>query len=77
MNNALHFVGFKDDRVFAAVKTFGRPDFWHRRWDYRAFCEVAEGDTVVFASGDENSPMDPHAFDDSAFAPGEDCGDDD
>jgi hypothetical protein len=62
----LHFVGFKDDRVHHAIKVFGRPDFWHRRYDYRAVCEFADGDIVVFADGDERSPVNPHAFDDSA-----------
>jgi len=62
----LHFVGFRDDRWFNAVKVFGRPDFIHRRWDYRAVCEVADGDVVVFADGNEFSPVDPFAFDDSA-----------
>ena len=63
----MHFVGFKDDRVFNALKVFGRPDFWHRRWDRRAVDEVAEGDVVVFAEGDERSPVNPHAFDDSSM----------
>lgn len=66
MQNAWHFVGFKDDRVHNAVRVFGQPDFWHRRWDARAVCEVCEGDTVVFASGDETQAVDPFAFDDSA-----------
>lgn len=67
MKNAVHFVGFKDDRVHNAVRVFGKPDFWHRRWDRRAVDEVAEGDTVVFATGDEHSPVDPFAFDDSSM----------
>lgn len=62
----LHFVGFKDDRVFSALKVFGPPDFWHRRWDRRAHDEICEGDVAVFADGDEHSPIDPFAFDDSA-----------
>lgn len=65
-SHMLHFVGFKDDRYNTAVKTFGKPDFIHRFWDYRAFCEVVEGDVVVFADGDENSPVKQFAFDDSA-----------
>lgn len=72
----VHFVGFKNDRVFNAIKTFGPPDFWHRKYDYRAVCEIVEGDIAIFADGDENSPIDPYGFDDSAVAPGEDCGDD-
>lgn len=63
----LHFVGFKDDRVYRAIAVFGRPDFWHRFWDHRVVCEVADGDTVVFADGDENSPVTPWAFDDSSM----------
>lgn len=63
----LHFVGFKDDRYLNAVSVFGRPDFIHRRWDARAVCEVAPGDVVVFADGDETQPIYPYAYDDSAF----------
>lgn len=71
----MHFVGFKNDRVYAALKAFGPPDFWHRRWDRRAQDEIAPGDVAIFADGDEHSPVDPFAFDDSAVTPGEDCGD--
>lgn len=63
----LHFVGFKDDRYLNAVRVFGRPDFIHRRWDARAVCEVAPGDVVVFADGDETQAIYPYAYDDSAF----------
>jgi hypothetical protein len=63
----LHFVGFEDDRVHGAIKLFGRPDFWHRFWDHRAAAEVASGDVVVFAHGDETMPPKQYAFDDSAM----------
>lgn len=49
----LHFVGFRDDRWWNAVRVFGRPDFVHPRWDMRARREIAENDMVVFADGDE------------------------
>lgn len=62
----MHFVGFKDDRYLAAVRAFGRPDFVHRFWDRRAVDEVADGDVVVFADGDETQPVRVHAYDDSA-----------
>ncbi len=64
---ALHFVGFKDDRYWNAVRVWGRPDFVHRFWDVRASHEIAPGDKVVFASGDEHSPLNPFAYDDSAY----------
>lgn len=61
-----HFVGFKDDRYRTAVKVWGKPDFVHRFWDRRAVDEVAPGDVVIFATGDEHQPVMPYAFDDSA-----------
>jgi uncharacterized membrane protein len=66
MTNALHFVGFSNDRYHTAVAVFGKPDFIHRFWDYRAVCEVQENDIVVFADGDETQNVNPFAFDDSA-----------
>ena len=63
---AFHFVGFKDDRYWNAIKTWGRPDFIHRFWDRRAVDEVAEGDVVIFADGDETQDVRTFSFDDSA-----------
>lgn len=63
----MHFVGFKDDRYQSAVKAFGKPDFVHRFWDRRAVDEVAPGDVVVFADGDEAQPVRAFACDDSAY----------
>ena len=63
----LHFVGFKDDRYWSAVRAFGRPDWVHRFWDHRAVCEVMPGDVVVFADGDEHQPVAEYSYDDSAF----------
>jgi len=48
---ALHFIGFKDDRYWNAVRVWGLPDFYHRVWDHRARQEVVPGDTAVFATG--------------------------
>jgi len=62
----LHFVGFKDDRVWAALKVFGPPDFWHRIWDVRARLEIVPGDIAVFASGTIDDPVRPFTHDDSS-----------
>jgi hypothetical protein len=59
-HGALHFVGFKDDRYWNAVKVFGLPDFYHRVWDVRARQEVVPGDVAVFATGDETMPLYRH-----------------
>ena len=53
---ATHFVGFRDDRYWNAVRAFGLPDFIHRKWDLRARREIIDGDIVVFASGDFDQP---------------------
>jgi hypothetical protein len=66
MNNAIHFVGFKDNRYNTAVKVFGTPDFIHRFWDRRAVAEVMENDVVIFADSDETQAVDTFAYDDSA-----------
>ncbi len=62
----LHFVRFSDDRYHNAVRVFGKPDFVHRFWDRRAQDEIAPGDLVVFAEGDEYQTINPFAYDDSA-----------
>lgn len=54
-----HFVGFRDDAYARAIRVFGRPDFIHRRWDHRARREIADGDTIVFATGDEHQAPSP------------------
>ena len=65
MQHAWHFVGFKNDRVYNALSVFGYPDFWHRLWDERAVREVADGDIVLFANGDETQPVREFTHDDS------------
>ena len=66
-NTAVHFVGFKteDQRFVNAAQVFGQPDFVHRRWDVRAFQEVAPGDVVVFAAGNEFATPSHPSFNDS------------
>lgn len=49
---ALHFVGFRDDRYWNAVRVWGPPTFIHYVWDRRAQRDIASGDTVVFAKGE-------------------------
>lgn len=61
----LHFIGFRGDEYPRAVRIFGRPDFIHRYWDYRALGDIAPGDTVVFAKGTERDQPNIHAFNDS------------
>lgn len=69
MTVAVHFVGFRGDEFHSAVRVWGKPDFYHRFWDFRAACEVNQNDVVVFArEKDWNNISTPksQAFDDSA-----------
>jgi len=66
MRHALHFVGFRDDRYWNAVRVWGWPDFIHQGWDRRARREIMPGDTIVFAKGDHDQPFNPYNYDDSA-----------
>lgn len=67
---ALHFVRFDDafcQQFQNAVRIFGAPDFLHRKWDQRARREIAEGDTIVFAKGDEHQPVSKFNGDDEFY----------
>jgi hypothetical protein len=65
MRPCVHFVGFRDDRYWSAVRVWGRPDFIHRGWDLRARREVAPDiDTVIFATGEHNQRPRDRNFDD-------------
>lgn len=59
-----HFVGFRDDRYWNAVKAFGQPDYIHRGWDIRAQRDIARGDLVVFADGASDQEPRHRSFDD-------------
>ena len=50
---ALHFVGFRGDEFWSAVRLWGRPNFIHRKWDQRARREIAPGDVIIFSTGSE------------------------
>ncbi len=50
---ALHFVSFRGEEYWSAVKLWGRPHFVHRGWDVRATTMIDPGDVVVFARGCE------------------------
>lgn len=61
----LHFVGFKDDRVWNARRIWGDPDFYHRIWDVRARQEIVSGDIAIFATGSIDDAPKPISWDDS------------
>lgn len=63
-NPITHFVGFRGEEYWSAVKVWGPPAFIHRGWDRRAQRDIAPGDTVVFAKGESNQPVGQYNFSD-------------
>ena len=53
---AVHFVGFRDDRYWNAVRIWGEPDFIHEIWDHYARHDMAPEDIVIFAHGEWDRP---------------------
>ena len=61
MRKALvHFVGFRDDRYWNAVRIWGMPDMIHEAWDRYAADDTAPGDVIIFAEGEWNQK--PRSF---------------
>ena len=59
-----HFIGFRGEEYWSAVKVWGEPDFYHIGWDLRAQRDIADGDTVVFAKGDADQQPSRRSFND-------------
>lgn len=60
LHRAVHFVGFRDDRYWNAVRIWGPPDFIHETWGNYAREDMAPRDIVIFANGDWDRP--PRSF---------------
>lgn len=60
----VHFVSFRGEEYWNAVKVFGPPDYYHLGWDRRARREIDEGDVIVFAQGEHDQEMREKSFDD-------------
>jgi hypothetical protein len=50
----LHFIGFRGDEYYRAIRVFGQPDFVHKFFDGRVREEADVNDTFIFANGSEN-----------------------
>lgn len=46
----IHFIGFRGEEYWSAVKVFGPPDFIHLIHDHRLYGDVGDGDILVFAA---------------------------
>lgn len=48
MQRHVHFVGFRGEEFWSAVKVWGRPDFIHLINDHRSEGDIADDDLVIF-----------------------------
>lgn len=48
MKPHVHFIGFRGEEYWSAVKIFGAPDFIHLIHDNRLYGDVGENDILVF-----------------------------
>lgn len=65
MNRATHFIGFRGEEYWSAVRIWGRPGFIHRKWDLRAVRDIdPDGDVVIFARGSDGDPPSVKSGDD-------------
>lgn len=46
----IHFIGFRGDEYWSAVRVWGSPHFIHRGWDLRARRDIGPEDLVIFAN---------------------------
>ena len=53
----VHFVGFRGEEYWSAVKVWGKPGMVHRVWDRRAQRDIGPDDVIVFATGDDRQPL--------------------
>lgn len=60
---ATHFIGFRSEEYWSAIKVFGKPDFFHMHYDMRAKVEIAKGDLAIFAC---KEVINPYTYDDSS-----------
>lgn len=51
-----HFIGFRGEEYWSAVRVWGPPHYVHMGLDRRARRDIDPGDTVVFANGAESWP---------------------
>lgn len=60
----VHFIGFRGEEYWSAVRIWGEPHMIHMGWDLRARREIGEGDLVVFANGHGEAPPRFHNYPD-------------
>jgi hypothetical protein len=60
----IHFVGFRGEEYWAAVKVFGKPDFIHRWHDARMYGDIGDHDILVFGPGADPARINKYSWQD-------------
>ena len=45
---SIHFIGFRGEEYWSAVRVWGRPDFVHLIHDHRLYGDVGQDDVLIF-----------------------------
>ncbi|GEM_PF-2250371 len=61
----VHFVWFRGEEYWSAVKVWGEPDFVHIGWDLRAQRNLGKDDVVIFAKGPHDQVSAAVSWDDT------------
>ncbi len=61
----VHFISFRGEEYWSAVKVWGKPHYIHMGWDMRAQREIDEGDLIIFAQGSEADQPKIHNYPDT------------
>ena len=51
LRRCVHFVWFRGDEYWSAIRVWGPPEYVHIGWDKRAWRDVHPDDIVIFARG--------------------------
>ena len=60
----VHFIGFRGEEYWSAVRVFGRPDFVHAWHDARMWGDVGDNDVLVWAGKERDDVQREYSWQD-------------
>ena len=60
----VHFIGFRGEEYWSAVKVWGFPDFIHSWHDNRMYGDVGDNDILVFAGKSDPKEVSEYTWQD-------------
>jgi len=60
----VHFIGFRGEEYWSAVKVWGFPDFVHKWHDNRMYGDVGDNDILIFAGKSDPKEVSEYTWQD-------------